>query len=449
VTETPILDLFEDVWGSRPSRIAASCRAVTADDLERLIEAWLTATSHSTSRRVGASQIWPLISHHTYGGRALFGLGSGMSGSVLPRALTILLAHDGIMAADPIAEIARLHSQGHVAEALANLSDLLADLASVEPLIEHDVLRFTSQRPGLAAEVRKGVLDFFGVDPSLQVFTNFLEAAVFLESSVTAEELPSFLSESYFSQVGELFGLMGLAVPRIETIDDAAAEVGHLAAAMIEVSWQIAVCAENPACDIALAGPTELALMESLLEDAPATDQSEVWAGQLGRTRHFQRLSLGQLPNLSAGALTVADAVSLRRYDAFEQFRSQLRSALDVFDEEIRSGQKMYLARARFEEQMTDAAGVLSRSIQRTSLKDRLQDSTVPAAIGAIPTVTFAEHGAVALAGATAAFTALSTAFWQWLTGRSTPDGIAIGVRYLAMLGGQCPEPRRDSAPGK
>jgi hypothetical protein len=198
-----ILDIFNDAWGDKPSHVVSASRTLSGRDLERLLDAWRRGSAAVPMKRAEVSEIWPLISHHTYDGRTLFGPGAGTS--ILPRILTILLAHDGIVAADPIADLNLLASHGSIDEALARLQDVLDGLAKTEPLIENDILRFTEYRPQLSEKTRYPLLEFFGLDPALRVFTNFLEAAV------TVEEMPSVFEQEYRPQVLETLSRVRLA----------------------------------------------------------------------------------------------------------------------------------------------------------------------------------------------------------------------------------------------
>jgi hypothetical protein len=89
-----ILDVFEDAWGDKPSRVVFSDRALSERDLDRLLAAWRRASPGASTRQPNPSEIWPLISHHTYDGRTLFMPDASVT--ILPRVLTILLAHDDV-----------------------------------------------------------------------------------------------------------------------------------------------------------------------------------------------------------------------------------------------------------------------------------------------------------------------------------------------------------------
>jgi hypothetical protein len=348
--------------------------------------------------------------------------------SILPRVLVILLAHDGIVAADPLADIEELASRGQSDKALAMLRNVLSGLAEIEPLIEHDILHFTDLRPTLTSQTRSAVLSFFGLDPSLTVFTNFLEAAV------SVEEMPVLFAREYRPQVVELFRLIGMPPPPARNLDEAVGSLKELAASVIEVTWQMAVCAEDPACDLALSSATELSLANLVLQSG-AGSQTDVWAKELGRTRHVQRLRLGGLPNLAPEALTIGDTIAIRRSEFYEEFRGHLRRSMDVLDDGLRNGQEMYAARDVFEEHMTDAAAVLSRSVRRSTLRSRLRDASIPAAVGAVGAMTLSPQGPALAAGSGIA-TALTSVLWQWLTARSKPHGVAAAIRYVSLLSG-------------
>jgi hypothetical protein len=345
---------------------------------------------------------------------------------VLPRVLSLLLAHDGIVAADPIVDLSRA-AGSQPDDALGTLGSVVAALAQVEPLVSHGLLRFTRHRPALTQEARRAVLDFFGIDPSLTVFTNFVEAAVY------ADESPVVFEREYLLQVRELFRLIGLTPPTCSDLNGAVDAVRNTAAAMIELSWQVAVCAQDGSCDLALSSAKELELANVMLA-GPQGPASEQVGRQLGKTRHVLRCSVGELPNVDAVHLTIEDAIAIRRFDMFEEFRARLRRSLDELDQHLRTGQPAYMGRAIFEDAMSDASMELSRSVRRSSLKDQLRDASLPAAIGVADSLWLSQLGpAPAAAGVVA--TTLSGIVWQWLTGRKTP-GLRAARRYFSILSG-------------
>jgi hypothetical protein len=346
---------------------------------------------------------------------------------IIPRVLTLLLTHDGIVAADPLVEIVRLAEIGRLDEATAALSRVVASLAAVEPLISSDILRTTSLRPKLTDTNRKAVLAEFGVDEQMIVFTNFLEAAV------TVSGVPGSFEREYRPQVVELFRRFGLPVPALPDVAAAADAVRQLAAAVIEVSWQFAVCAQDPSSDLALSGSVELHLAEQLLSSGLSAPTSSAAARMMGKTRHLARFEVGNVPNLTTERLTVADAIAIRQDDTFAAFRDELRSAVDQLDQSLAAHKKTYVAQATFEERMHVAAEELGRRVQRTSFRTRVRDASVPAAIGAANALALSPLSPAF--GATAGVaTALTTVTWQWLTARLSPKGVAVGRRYFSML---------------
>jgi hypothetical protein len=347
---------------------------------------------------------------------------------MLPRVLRILLAHDGIVAASPMGDVARLLAHDQVDQALHLMSTVIEGLASCQPLIESGALRFTEYRPALVDDARKSILGAFNVDPSMTVLRNFVEAAVALP------DLPSIYSQDYLRQANELFKVMGVDAPNPTTIDEAARQVSSLASALIEVSWQIAVCAMDNSCDLALVTPLERQLAELALSEAGGSSGG-LKEFSMRRTRHLWRLSAGDLPNLTTVHLTAADALAIRHDDAFAEFRSVLRNALDAFDERLRTGQPLTDARAVFEEHMIDSSLTLETRVRKTSFKARLRDASVPVVLGAASAGLLAPLGPEfsALGGSVAS---LSGTIWQWLNGRRSTPGTDVAYRYISMLGG-------------
>lgn len=346
-----VLGVFESAWGQTPGKwVTSHGRAVNRNDLIRLVSAH-DAARRPTSPEVGPHQIWPLISHHTHRDRNLF-VGVSDAG-IVPRVLTLLLTHDGIVAADPLVEVVRLADIGQLDQATAALSRVVVNLAAVEPLIASNILRLTSLRPKLTDTNRKAVLTEFGTDERMTVFTNFLEAAV------TVSEIPEIFVREYRPQVVDLFERFGLSAPALPDVAAAADAVRQLAAAVIEVSWQFAVCAQDPSSDLALSGSIELHLAEQLLGSELASPAPDYATRMLGKTRHLARFEVGNLPSLMTEQLAVADAIAIRRDDTFAKFRDELRAAVDQLDTDLGARQQAYVAQEKFQERMRAAAGEL------------------------------------------------------------------------------------------
>lgn len=393
--------------------------------VDRLLDELTTPAHDGEPEPRRPTEIWPLISHHTYGGRSLFSADAVLP--IQPRVLALLLAHDGLVAADPLQDVRLLAEQNRPDAAIATLARVISDIATVEPLIAGGALRFTATRPKLTDEARATVLDFFGVDPQMTAFTRLLEAAG------AAGDIPGVYEREYAPQVDELFARFGLRRPGHTTTDEAAAAVRELAAAIIEVSWQFAVAASDPSCDIALVEGIELTLAEALMDDAAGTESTQ--AGRmLGATRHFARLDVGELPNLSVAQLAASDAMALRRDDYFEGFRDELRQALDELDTAARAGTAAYLSQTVFEERMNAACRRLVEQARKSTFRDRLREASIPTAIGIASSSTLDAYGHVA-AGGGMALTALASVVWQWLSVRRPADGLTVARRYFTMLG--------------
>ena len=96
--QVTVLDVFEDALGSTPAVVASRGRALTAADLALVMSA-RRAVEESPTYEASSTEIWPLLSHHTYDNRSLFG---GGGDDLVPRTLTLLLVHDGLVVADPL-----------------------------------------------------------------------------------------------------------------------------------------------------------------------------------------------------------------------------------------------------------------------------------------------------------------------------------------------------------
>ena len=168
----------------------------------------------------------------------------------------------------PLDDVQRLSADGEGDRALILCRRVTRDLAAVEALIASDVIRFTGLRPALTALNRAAVLQVFGIDPSLTVFTNFLEAAH------TVAELPRMFEQEFAPELLELYKRLGLTARPHGSFDQAVASVHRLAGAVLEVSWQFAVCAVERGCDPSFVGPLEKTLAAYVIEsDLPMRRQ--------------------------------------------------------------------------------------------------------------------------------------------------------------------------------
>lgn len=412
-----VLDIFESALGATPATIATRGRVLTAADLAAVMAARTGRVHPERSPHDLALEIWPLVSHHTYGGRALFG---GQRHDILPRVLTLLVLHDGLVVADPLESVYQILISRSEADAVHALNGVVGQLADVEPLIGAGVLRLTALRPALQEANRATILEAMGLEPDLRVFTDLLEAA----ASVSA--FPGSFQRTYAPQVRDLHRLFGLDTPAPATLEIATRHVGALAAAVIEVSWQFAVASLDPTCDLAFVGHLERHLAEALVEQGTQAD--------LGAGRHVSTLALGQVPNLDTTRLSAADALAIRREDAFESFRHGVRQALDQLDVATRTGVSKASAHGAFEETMRENSRALRETSKRASFRDRLKDASVPASLGVITEFAVAPFGPLHAAAAAGAVS-LGTVIWQWMIARHEVGGRAVTQRYLAMLG--------------
>ncbi len=200
--QVTVLDVFEDALGSTPAVVASRGRALTAADLALVMSA-RRAVEESPTYEASSTEIWPLLSHHTYDNRSLFG---GGGDDLVPRTLTLLLVHDGLVVADPLETVQQVLRGRSESEAVQLLNRAVGELAQVEPLIAAGLLRLTSLRPALHEANRVAVLDAMGLGADLRVFTDFLEAAG------VVPEIPGLLEKEYAPQVRQLFQSFGITI---------------------------------------------------------------------------------------------------------------------------------------------------------------------------------------------------------------------------------------------
>lgn len=417
VNGSTVLDVYEEALGRTPAQVAGSNRQLGAPELAAILAArdGLATTRDKPPRK--STELWPLISHHTYGARAIFGTGGT---DVLPRALTLLLLHDGLVISDPLQTVHKTLVTTNEDAAIAALNQATRELAQVEALIAAGVLRLTDVRPALHEANRRATLEAFGLSPDLRVFTDLLEAAGSLA------DFPGSLTRTFAPQVQELYRLFGLTIPQPEDVSEAEQQIKYLAACVIEVSWQFAVAAQDPSCDLAFKGRIEKHLARTMVADG--------FAHRTGPGRHLETLELGGLPNLDPSELTLADAIAVRRDDSFESFRNTVRLALDQLELANRTGIAPSDATATFEEAMREESRRLRTSARRATFRDRVRDAVVPASLGVVTELAVAPAGAVPAAAA-AAGVSITTVLWQWILGRQESRDQATCVRYFSMLG--------------
>lgn len=415
-TSRTIVDLYREVLGRTPSEIMGGRRDLGSEEMSALLDAY-SETPNSIAPMPKHGEIWPLMSHHTYDDRALFGSDSV---SVAPRALTLLLIHDGLVVADPLVTTYQLRAREDDDTALVAFNRATSDIARVEALIASGSLRLTRLRPSLSEANRAAALSTMGLDADLQVFTNFIEAGVALPT------LSRSFQEKYIRRVADLYSCFGLEAPPTTNTNVAISRVKDLAAAVVEVSWQFAVAATDGTCDLAFRGSLEQYLAQALI--------MEGLGGDMGPGRHFSRLDLRNVPNVDPVRLSLSDALAIRSDDSFEGFRYTTRQALDRLEADEHSGVEFYRALASFEEAMHEGAHALRNNVTRTSFGDRVKSFSVPAALGAFSTLGIAPMGVVPAAAAGGAVS-IATLVWQWFLGRGQNSAHPAALRYYSMLG--------------
>ena len=408
-----VLDVFQDALGVTPAAVVARGRSLTGADLALVMRARRSVTA-SPKFEASATEIWPLLSHHTYDNRSLFG---GTGHDIVPRTLTLLLLHDGLVIADPLETVQQAMRTRSESEAVQILNRVVNDLSRIEPLISGGLLRFTALRPSLQEANRAAVLRALGVDADMRVFTNFLEAAS------VVREIPGLLQKEYAPQVRELYRLFGVRISPPSSVESAESLVRELAAAVIEVSWQFSVAAQDASCDLAFRGSLERHLAQALV--ALGTK------GDLRAGRHLSALFLGRVPNLDSSKLTIRDAIAIRNEDSFEAFREAIHIGLDHLEVARLSRVPEHDRLAAFEELMRRESRLLRETAKRASFGDLVKNSSLPAALGVVSELIIPDGRAYAAAAA--GVTVLGAVVWQWLLGRA--DRSPVSQRYFSMLG--------------
>lgn len=420
--------VFADAWGARVERLARDRRfVIRSTELDLLAEVWARrGTAPGGGPRPSALR--PIISHHGGRGLHLFGV-RGAAGAVRTRALLLLFAFDGLTVADPLVDVFALDRTAGRDRAVAALREVFQEVVELAPLFDAGAIDVTSYRPDLDDPRRSQVLRRLGLDPSLTVFRNFAEAAV------PAAETPR-LTDEYVQESRTLLDRFGVRPPVMDSVESAWAAVRELAAAVIEVSWQMAVTLQDPHADVALREGVEVDLFAEILASDESADAESLRTSR-ARTRHFPRLHAGEFPVVDGSRLSVADALSLRRDDTFERFRDGLHLALDEFEATLLRTSDPHQARAGFEQRMRAESRLVVGSARAGSFRGHVLGNLVPVALGA------ATAGGSALVDVSPAAVAVASAvpaagglLGEWCRGRTARRSRAAATRYYAVLGG-------------
>jgi hypothetical protein len=422
---TDLLQVYEQSLGLRPRDIAPESLGGT--EVAAFVEAHATHLEGNASSDAETRGLWPLISHHQFNRGGLFTPGSRPIGE---RALTYLLAYDGLVISDPTITVSELYDRGQVDDAVRELRLVTGRLGQIQALLNEGAVRVISDRPSLASSARSQVLEAFRIDPEMTVFTNFINAYD------AAMQLRTGPESSYVRQAEELLERLRITSVPLRDVDHARQTVERVGRALIHLSWQLSVCTADRSCDLSLNDPLEERLIELLLQRTDLVDRNA--AAGLHATRHLRRMQMGDVPSVDTLDLTISDALAIRRDNAFEEFRDSLQSALDDYDTHVRTtlldGAK---AEADFQLRMREASRSLSERVPRTSFAARVKESVVPTGL-AVAGLLLPTGSAMQLI-ASAAGTPLAAVMFGWLTGRMKRDGRAVAVRYSAHLG----SPRR------
>jgi hypothetical protein len=111
-----LLDVYEEAFGHTPADLMQRSHVLSDGDTWNLLSAHDSLGHQQVLPIGGRSELWPLISHHRPTGRAL--IADSQNRQILPRALTLLLAHDGLVVADPLDDVQRLIADGGGDQAL-------------------------------------------------------------------------------------------------------------------------------------------------------------------------------------------------------------------------------------------------------------------------------------------------------------------------------------------
>lgn len=412
--------------GETPKQIANRTTRLSRVDAERVLMLPPSAYADNKTPKIEQNEIWPLISHHGFNRASIFNHGG--HGGIQQKALSFLLVHDGLVISNPLIDIKAIWDSGNRNQAATALDVVIRQIAEVEPLIEAGHLRFISSRPAFTDRARQSILDLFGIDTNLTVFANFEQA--FFDVSPLNEKY-------YLEQIGDLYYRMGLKPPKPNSAEEGRKAIARLARALIYVSWQISSCAQTSSCDLTLTTGLEHELFDEALNRATNKKAASSANNARARTRHVKRLAIGAVPNLDSTELSIADAIALRKNDAFANFRDELKIAMNALPLSSVNGWAKSESEIVFEERMLQSVKELQAKTKKSSFKDRLKDSAMPMALGVASGAAWNAPTGITptiLAGATSI---AGNTIYQWLKGRSEIQSDQIVVRYFSSLGGQ------------
>lgn len=407
--------------GCTPSALVEKGRSAERSDLQRLIGQRSNAEDQG-AHRSATREIWPLISHHTFNAHNPFGITE--TGVLRKKTLMLLLTHHGVVASDPLVEVERLWRYKQVEASLARLNVVIRQMAQVEPLVSAGLMRFDSSRPAFTDPARRSVLEAFKVTPEFGDFTYLIEA--YEESKHNGRKFEIV----YAQDVYILYDKLGQVCPPLHDAFEAFNAMRVLGEALIQLSWQFAVCSGTSACDITVSGELERSLFHSLVSRWGSAAPSSMISRQMERTRHFNRLSLGNLPNIDSMNLSVKDAVVLRKHKVFEEFRHTLTGAIDDYETHLQASGVGKAAQG-FAEAMDHASHAFQNQSRLSPIR-LASAGLIPFALSTVATLVPKEvldpTSTVALAG-------FLGVVGNWAVAATRPQGQQVAVRYCVELG--------------
>lgn len=423
-----LIDVFQTAWGKTPAEVMSARRTVAEPDLQHLltVHAQWTPPSHTPA----PGTLWPLVSHHTFpSATELRGLRAEPA-VLTSRLLVQLLGCHGLVLADPLRSVAVTYDRLGAEKGLQALTDVVARLAHLQPLLAAGVLHVTTASPTLTDPDRVAVLNAFRLD-DLSVFSGMTEWGEFVQDD------PAHMQRKFVAEVVTLYSVMGVPAPDLGfcSVMKAKQAVAELAAALIELSWQVSVCAREPTCDIFVGDGLERRLLDALMKKATDGDMADIGADAGGPLRHMERLAAGALPLPDASRFNTADALALRHDNSFEQWRLTLNKALDRYETSLTTFGREQAARSSFIEAMQEASAELRRDARRSSFADRFSEESVPAGVGVVGAAAMAASGSLPEAAGWAAATGATAVLWKWFRARSKTS-TNVMHRYVALFGG-------------
>lgn len=430
-------DVFRVALGSAPADFIKGGE-LSNEDINAVRDAyasWIASGVEDFSHP--ADEIWPLISHHTAGGRnTLRNLinerSNGDSFQLSSLSVNILKMHlaafDTVVIADPLRRVF-FDENGHERRATSDeIHRVAARVGQLEYLMDAAVVRVSKVHPQLDSRERDVFIAPFGLGSNLRTLTNLIEWGYF--PSGDPWDRASFNEAAY--TLLQTFGVVDVLPSSVRPL----AAIEMFARALMEVTWQLAAVSATGA-DLYLTTSLERRLLDFLLNHLgeSLSGVEAVSRANEDDGRHVELLANVGIPALDVARVHEKDLLEMRAGSAFSEWRSSMNQALGNY---LRSSDDLGTAYkvSAFRREMRSAANDF-RGHSRAERGKGWWLGDVPVSV----TIASASAGAGAAWGggimATAATTgvgALAAILYPYFTANRRNKDRTAAVRFLAAF---------------